>query len=254
MSLYFSILVIVFGLVIGSFLNFLIWRWYKEESLGGRSHCPNCHHMIAWYDNIPIVSFFILGRRCRHCREKISWQYPLVEFFTALLFFVIFQIDKTNPDFTWLLLRDGLLVVTLVIVFVYDLRWQLLPMMPIWSMSIVVFILNLVLGFSFSTILASSLLATSFFLFQYILTKKRGLGEGDIWLGAFLGIAFPSFSQLFLIMLVSYTVGALTSFILLIFHKKKLQSRIALGPFLVIGALVTLIWGERIISWYYHLL
>ena len=82
--LYFFFL--LFGLIIGSFLNCLVWRLYKEETLGGRSYCPQCHHQIDWYDNLPVLSFIILRGKCRHCHKKISWQYPLVELIVSLLF------------------------------------------------------------------------------------------------------------------------------------------------------------------------
>ena len=82
----FYLLSFVIGLAFGSFLNCLIYRLYHKKTLFGRSFCPNCQHQIAWYDNIPILSFIILAGRCRFCRQKISWQYPLVEFLTGLLF------------------------------------------------------------------------------------------------------------------------------------------------------------------------
>ena len=80
----------ILGAIIGSFTNCFIWRLYKEETLGGRSYCPKCRKQIAWYDNIPLLSFFCLGGKCRQCREKISWQYPVVEASAALLFALAF--------------------------------------------------------------------------------------------------------------------------------------------------------------------
>ncbi len=132
MTFIFSIFAFLIGLVIGSFLNCLIWRLYKNETIGGRSYCPQCRQSIAWYDNIPVLSFFILRGKCRHCQKKISWQYPLVEIITAILFLFAFLNDLPLPQFSWLLLRDWLLIITLVIVFVYDWRWQLIPMTIIW--------------------------------------------------------------------------------------------------------------------------
>ena len=144
MELYFFILAAVIGLVIGSFLNCLIWRLYKDESLSGRSYCPHCRQTIAWYDNIPLLSFILLGGRCRRCQKTISWQYPLVELATAVLFVLTWQLDMTTQNFSLQLLRDWLLIVTLIIIFVYDFRWQLVPMLPLWFMMLVIFLLNLV--------------------------------------------------------------------------------------------------------------
>ena len=244
------VFVSVSGLIIGSFLNCLIWRLYKEESLGGRSYCPKCRHELSWYENIPVFSFIFLRGKCHHCREKISWQYPLVEIITAILFVLTFLHDSYQPQFSLLLARDWLLVATLVIVFVYDFRWQLIPMTLIWPMCFVFFVFNILLGFSWLAIIISGLVAAAFFLAQYFITKRRGLGEGDIWLGLLLGISFPSLSQLFLIMVLSYGIGAVVSLFLVSLEKKTGKSRIALGPFLAIGAIITLIWGEAIIGWY----
>lgn len=249
----FLIFVLLIGLVIGSFLNCLIWRLYKNETVGGRSYCPECRHQIAWYDNIPVLSFIVLKAKCRHCHKPISWQYPLVEIATAILFALAFVKDTASTQFTFLLIRDWLLITTLIIVFVYDLRWQLVPMNVIWPMCAAMFILNFLLGFSWLTIIICALAATAFFFAQYILTKKKGLGEGDIWLGLLLGLAFPDLSQLLAIMVISYGIGAAVSIALVLANKKQGKSKIALGPFLASGAIITLIWGEQIINWYMSL-
>lgn len=247
----FSIFSFFLGLIIGSFLNCLIWRLYKNETIGGRSYCPKCRKQIAWYDNIPLLSFVVLNGKCRHCQETISWQYPLVELATASLFLLSFLNASQWPQFSLLLVRDWLLIVTFVIVFVYDLRWQLIPMNIVWPMSLVFFILNLLLGFSWLGLLASGLIAALFFLAQYLITRKKGLGEGDIWLGLLIGLSFPSWPQLFLILIISYGIGSLVGLALLVAKEKKMKSKIALGPFLAIGAIITLIWGDRIINWYF---
>lgn len=248
-----SIFVFIAGLIIGSFLNCLIWRLYKNETLGGRSYCPKCRKQIDWYDNIPVFSFLMLKGKCRHCQKKISWQYPLVEIITAILFLLTFLHDSQQAQFSLLLARDWLLIITLVIIFVYDLRWQLIPMTLVWPMSAVFFGLNIFLGFSWSVLLISGFIAFAFFLIQYILTKKKGLGEGDIWLGLMLGLSFPGLNQLFLILVLSYSVGSLVGLALMLIKKQSSKTKIALGPFLAFGAIITLIWGEKIINWYFNL-
>ncbi|MFA5155075.1 MAG: prepilin peptidase [Patescibacteria group bacterium] len=253
LTLFFSI-VFILGLITGSFLNCLIWRLYRRESLRGRSYCPHCRRAIAWYDNIPVLSFFILRGRCRSCRQNISWQYPLVELATAILFVLTCRLELANPQLALALSRDWLLVIALLVVFVYDLRWQLIPLDFLAPAGVAVFLLNLLLGAPLLLLLTCAALGAAFFLVQYILTGRRGVGEGDIWLGAFLGLAFPAISRLFLIMVASYTLGASISLILLVSRRKQWQSRIALGPFLAAGAIITLIWGEAIIAWYWRLL
>jgi prepilin signal peptidase PulO-like enzyme (type II secretory pathway) len=253
MDLIFSIFAFALGLIIGSFLNCLIWRLYKNETITGRSYCPKCRKQIAWYDNIPVISFMILGGKCRHCQKKISWQYPLVETITAILFLLTFSVDSALPQFSWLLVRDWLLIITLVIVFVYDFRWQLVPMSIVWPMSFVFLALNIILGFPILTLILSGLGAAIFFLLQYLITKKRGLGEGDIWLGLMLGLALPGFQQLFLILILAYCLGSIVGIFLMLVKNKDGKTKVALGPFLAFGAIITLIWGEKIINWYFHL-
>jgi leader peptidase (prepilin peptidase)/N-methyltransferase len=85
-----AILALLFGLILGSFLNVCIYRWPRDLSVvKPRSHCTGCDKMIAWYDNVPLVSYLVLGGRCRHCRARISWRYPVVELATGLLFFYL---------------------------------------------------------------------------------------------------------------------------------------------------------------------
>jgi len=228
----------------------MVWRIYKDESILGRSYCPNCRKKINWYDNIPVLSFILLKARCRGCKKKISWQYPLVELFTSLLFVLSFIAVKDAAQFSWLLFRNWLLISSLILIFVYDLRFQLVPMVLIWPLSVVMIIINLFLGFPWQIIGLAGLVGGLFFLVQYLITRGRGLGEGDIWLGILLGLSFASFNLLILSLVLSYFIGAIFSIFLLVGKKKKLKSKVALGPFLAFGAIISLIYGEKIISWY----
>jgi len=244
------IFVVIIGLIIGSFTNCFIWRIHREESFGGRSYCPKCRQLIAWYDNIPIFSFIFLKGRCRHCHQTISWQYPIVEFATALFFTLIFLKKFNDPQLTIILIRDWLLIITLIVVFVYDYRWRLVPLLIVWPMTALMFIFNILLGIIWWEILLWAVIAAGFFLIQYLVTKRRGLGEGDIWLGLLLGISFPNGGALLLIAVLAYTLGAAISIFLLSRQQKTWKSKIALGPFLVFGAIITLIWGPTLINWY----
>lgn len=244
------IYVIALGLILGSFLNCLIWRIYKEESLGGRSYCPNCRHKISWYDNIPMLSFIFLRGRCRYCRQNISWQYPLVEFVTAVLFYLSFLNALLGDQFFLKLAFSWLFIIGLILVFVYDARWQLVPMNIVWPLTGILFILNIFLGKSWIDMVIVGGLTASFFFAQYLLTRKRGLGEGDIWLGLLIGIAFTSFIEVFLSLFLAYLSGALIGLGFIFFKGKNGKTKIALGPFLAFGAIITLIWGKAIIDWY----
>jgi len=249
-----NIYIIIIGLVVGSFLNCLIWRLYKNESLTGRSYCPHCRHKINWYDNLPVLSFLLLGGRCRYCRKTISWQYPVVEIMTAFLFCVSFLMISNSNNFPLELAYSWLLIISLIVVFVYDARWQLVPMNIVWPVTVILFILNIFLGRPVIDIVVTGALTAGFFFAQYILTKKRGLGEGDIWLGLLIGVALPSFTEIFLSLLLAYLSGAFVGVIMMVIKGKNGETKIALGPFLSFGAIITLIWGEQIVSWYLRLI
>ena len=117
-----AIFVWLFGLCIGSFLNVVIYRLEKKETVGGRSYCPNCHHQLQWHDLIPLVSFLWLGATCRYCQKSISWQYPIVELATAFLFLLTFIIFLPSLSLFSLIYLCFLLYViaALVVIFAYD--------------------------------------------------------------------------------------------------------------------------------------
>lgn len=246
----FVVFSVLIGLCVGSFLNCLIWRLHKEESIFGRSYCPRCKKKIAWHDNIPLLSFIILKRRCRHCQETISWQYPLVELMAGLLFMGGFLISANSPDFPLLLARNWLLIATFMIVLVYDARFQMVPMLVVWPMIVIAVVINYFLGYSIFDILIFGLAGALFFIIQYLATNKKGVGEGDIWLGLLLGVALPQLSLLALALILAYFSGTLVSVFLLLSQQKNWKSKIALGPFLSFGAIITIIFGSKIINWY----
>ena len=129
------IIFFILGLIIGSFLNVVVYRLHVAESIThGRSMCPHCKATIKWYDNIPLLSFILLRFRCRYCREKISWQYPLVEFFTGILFALIGYKYFSATDFaTWSTTIYYLGIVGfLAAIFVYDALYMEIPEIFIW--------------------------------------------------------------------------------------------------------------------------
>ncbi len=258
MELTIIIFVLILGLILGSFLNCLIWRLKQKDSLLKRSYCPKCLHQIAWYDNIPLLSFVSLKAKCRHCQKNISWQYPLVEFFFALIFVLIFLVlskgqsfdSLTSANFLLSLTRDWLFLAVLTVVFVYDLNWQEVPMIIVWPAIVVIAILSCLITGNIVNIFISMFIASSFFFLQYWITRKRGLGEGDIWLGALLGARFIDLQVLALAIFASYMIGSLVASFLLIKKKRKMKSKVPLGPFLVLGSLIALFFSDIILQWY----
>lgn len=260
--------IFIFGLIIGSFLNCLIWRLHKEESLWGRSYCLKCKKQIAWYDNIPILSFILLRGRCRHCQRSISWQYPIVELLTGVLF-VITVISNLGlviwgseiADFIYLdlitnyklhitILRDWFIIAIMIIIFVYDLRWYLILDRVILPASVIVFILNLILGMSWLNLVISAIIGGGFFLVQFIISKGRWIGGGDIRLGIFMGLSLGRIDYLILAIFLAYFIGSIVGVGLILTGKKKWGSQVPLGVFLSAATIITIFWGEGIISWY----
>ena len=125
---------LIFGLIIGSFLNAVVYRLNAVESLLERSHCPHCKKKVRWFDNVPLLSFVLLSARCRDCGEKISWQYPAVEISTGLLFALVGKYFFDGLNFsTWPLTAFYLLIFAiLLIIFVYDFKYMEIPMLVLW--------------------------------------------------------------------------------------------------------------------------
>ena len=137
------------GLVVGSFLNCVIYRLNTKESfLFSRSHCPKCHHILKWYDLIPILSFIIVKGKCRYCKKKISWQYPLVEIATGIVFLLIlnYELRIMNYGFNLEIMLNSLFLILnscfLIVIFVYDLKHYIIPDKIIYPAIITALIFN----------------------------------------------------------------------------------------------------------------
>lgn len=237
-------LLFIFGLIIGSFLNCLIWRTYKGKSfIRGRSICPKCKHQLFWYDNIPLLSFIILGGKCRYCKKKISWQYPLVELATAILFCLAYLVEFQ----VLAIVRDWFFISVLIIVFVQDLRWQVILDQITIPAIVIALALNLIMGVSLGNLLVSAIIGGSFFLMQFIISSGRWIGGGDIRLGALMGLML-GWPQVLLAIMFGYWLGAIVGIYLILSGKKKLSSAMPFGTFLAIGTIVVLFWGDIILN------
>ena len=255
--------IFLFGLIIGSFINCLIWRLHKKESILGRSYCPKCKKQIAWHDNIPILSFLFLKGKCRHCRQKISWQYPAVELVTGILFVLAFIVNFPAPGWFALggqfsiinyikLIRDLFIIAVMVIVFIYDLRWYLILDAVTLPAAAVVFILNLMLGFSLFNLLISGIIGGSFFLLQFIVSKGKWIGGGDIRLGLLMGVIL-GWPLVLAAIFLAYFIGSFVGLGLIILKKKTWGAKIPLGIFLSSATVLVLFWGSEIFDWYLNL-
>jgi prepilin signal peptidase PulO-like enzyme (type II secretory pathway) len=254
MTFIYSLIVFILGLVFGSFLNVLVHRLPRKESLFSRSQCPRCGTKISWFDNIPLLNFILLRGHCRHCQTKISWQYPLVELVAGLLFLFSFikissQFSNFNLSFLISLLRSWLIIFTGLFIFIYDLKYLEIEDRVVLPLSGLILISNFFLSESLPKVGLAIIIGVGFFLLQYIFTRGRAIGLGDLRIGFFMAVAL-SWPKIFLALIFSYLIGGLIAVLLLLLHKKKLRDQLPLGPFLVAGTFLTLFWGEQIINWY----
>jgi prepilin signal peptidase PulO-like enzyme (type II secretory pathway) len=236
----FYLLGFVLGLAIGSFINCLVYRFYQKKTILGRSMCSQCGHQIGWYDNIPLLSFIVLRGRCRHCQQKISYQYPVVELATGLLFLgtvIHLQSPIPNPQSLIPVARDWLMLFALIFIFVYDLKYYLIEDAVILPVAAIVFILNLFLKISVLSLLLAAGLSAVFFLAQYFLTRGKGIGFGDFRIGILMGVYF-GWPKIIIAIFSAYIIGIIVSLFLLALKKKGLKSQVPLGPFLTAGSLL----------------
>jgi len=241
---FFSVIVFIFGLIVGSFLNCLIYRLETEESLWkGRSFCPFCKHKLGLFDLIPVLSFFLLERKCRYCQKPISWQYPLVELATGFLFVLCFLFHV--PYFAFVI------VSLLVVVFVYDLKHYIIPDKIVYFAIAVAFIFNFQNLVSDYLIL-SAIAAAAFFLSIVLLSRGKWMGMGDVKLAFLMGLLL-GWPGIFVALFLAFFIGAILGVILIISGKKQLSSEVPFGPFLVTGTFIALFWGPDLINWYQNL-
>jgi len=271
MAFLFYILIFVFGLCFGSFLNVLIARLPKEQGIGGWSRCPHCRHRLVWRDLIPLVSFFILRGRCRYCCQHISWQYPLVELATGILFIVAAGSVFILPlsVFTLINLVYWLLITAcLIVVFVSDLRYFIIPdeiivfgaitaffyrLFEIWRLKIKDL---LAIGHwpegvfnHLGVYLLVALAAAAFFLLIVIVTKGRGMGLGDVKFAFLMGLIL-GWPKILAALFLAFLSGAIVGLGLVLVGKAKMKSAIPFGVFLSFSAFVIMLFGNGLINWW----
>jgi len=257
MNLILGLFIFFFGVSIGSFLNVLIDRLPQERKITGRSVCDYCQHQLAWYDLIPIFSFFLLKGHCRYCRKKLSFQYPLVEILTGLMFIFVFltyvkNIQEISLWQNWLVVLSLWGIVScFTVIFFSDVKYHLISDYILLALFGFSFFLKLFYHSTeiikqFQIDIFSSLIVAFPIWLIYFLSKEKAMGLGDVYLAAILGFLL-GWQKGFLALYISFVLGGITSFFLILFGRKKLKSKIAFGPFLVVGAFLMLFFGEGIL-------
>lgn len=226
--------VFLLGLCIGSFVNVLIDRLPRGKSvLWSRSQCDYCRKTLRWWELIPVVSYVYLGGTCSRCHKPLSLQYPSIELATGLGLVLI-------PYVYWIVF------LTLFVIFVADLKYQIIP-----DSMIVIGVIGAigVIGVKTNNMLAG-LGAALFFGLLYLVTRGRGMGLGDVKLSFLLGFIL-GVPNIVIALYAAFLTGAAAGVILILTGSKKLKSKIAFGPFLIIGYAIATFYSETILTWVY---
>jgi leader peptidase (prepilin peptidase)/N-methyltransferase len=238
------------GLVIGSFLNVCIHRIPRRESIvSPGSQCPQCQYPLRWYDNIPVLSYVLLGARCRRCRARIPARYPAVELVTLAVFvahYLVIGLDIT-------LVPRLLFACTLIVLFAIDLEHHLLPD--------AVTLPGIVTGLAFSLLLPPGIVSALLGVLvgggvlwligeaYYRYAGQEGMGGGDVKMLAMVG-AFLGWKLVIVTLVFSSVAGSLIGMLVLATRRGGLKYALPYGTFLALGALVASLFGERIVAWY----
>jgi prepilin signal peptidase PulO-like enzyme (type II secretory pathway) len=280
------IIICLFGLVFGSFINALVWRVYKLDDLKvkknkkskqasrklesekiahsiikGRSMCVHCKHQLSAKDLVPVISWVSLRGRCRYCKKAISWQYPLVELLTAAIFAISFLAWplslNTLPQYlvfaTWLPV-----VVVAVALAVYDTRWMLLPTRLVYILGSFgfIFVVAASLVYSDISVALSALIGAAgfggFFYGLYVVSGGKWIGGGDVRLGFALGLILGWQKSILALTAAAYG-GTLFIVVLIVVKKYHRKMKIPFGPFLLSATIATMLWGQAAIDWYLRL-
>ena len=238
------------GLIVGSFLNVCIHRLPRGESLvSPGSRCPQCLRAVAWFDNVPVLSWLMLSGKCRQCGAPISIQYPIVEIVTAVVAVLIVMLTPPGPLLASRLILGGILIV----LFLIDLEHQILPN--------VITLPGIVVGFLFSFIAepfpTSSLIGIvlgggvlyAIAAGYYAIRKEEGMGMGDVKMLAMIG-AFLGWPAVVLTLILSSFSGAIIGLAMIAFTRADGRYALPFGTFLALAALIAMLGGEPILNWY----
>lgn len=261
-----TLFLFVLGAAVGSFANVVIYRAIEGGSwVSGRSHCDHCKKPLAWFDMIPLISYFALGRKSRCCHKPLSISHPVIEFLIGslfvwwywfgFLFFHLTEVFRVIQPLFWLTV--GIL---LLIIFLIDWWYMLIPDWAVMMLAMLSLIYRVSLTWQqvmkfgdFSNAIAITGVVSLFFWCLWYFTRGRGMGYGDVKLVIPLGLLL-GFPKTVVGMFLAFVIGAIYGVILILSQKKSLHQAVPFGPFLIMGALVALIWGEQLVRWYVGLL
>ncbi len=240
-----ALLVFIFGLFVGSFLNVCIYRIYRKQSIVfPPSRCPDCGKRLGVSELVPVFSWLFQGGRCRGCHERISWRYPVVELATGVTYALLFAYFP-GVDF----IIQVFFYSILIIVFFIDLEHQIIPNRLVIVLLIYAVAIQVLRPVHSRPEALIGVAVGGGFLLLLAIVSKGGMGGGDVKLMLALGLWF-GWQKTLLLMFLAFLGGGLLSIFLLATGIKKRKDGIAFGPFLIVAALITTIWGRDILQWY----
>jgi leader peptidase (prepilin peptidase)/N-methyltransferase len=268
------LLLIVIGLILGSFLTATVWRLHEQTKKNtkqrskqlsitkGHSICPNCGHRLAATDLIPVISWMMLKGRCRYCHKPIGKLEPIIEVLTAAVF-VFSYVFWPLPfhgfglfEFVlWILFLTGFIAL-----FIYDARWFILPdkiIFPMIGLALIQ-VLGLIIFFNGGKQTALGalwgvLISSGLFYVLFQISKGKWIGGGDVKLGVVLGLLVGGPLSSILLLFMASTLGSIYSIPLLARHKAKPSTQLPFGPFLIVAVIITRLFGAGLIAWYKRL-
>lgn len=244
-TIFFAIIIFLYGITIGSFLNVCIYRLPKKENIvTTRSHCTSCGYQLKWYDLIPLFSWLVLVGKCRKCKARISVQYPVIEALNGILWLTIFFIYGISIETVlYCILASALLALSVI-----DFRTYEIPFgfnLMIGALGLIRVLTDLsnwteyVIGF-FAISVPLYLL--------YLVTKGRAIGGGDIKLMAAAGLLLG-----WKLIVLGFVIGCILGSVIHVLRMKLSDAErvLAMGPYLSLGIFIAALWGERLLDWYF---
>ena len=242
------VFVFIVGVMFGSFLNVLIYRIpKKEEFVKTSSHCMSCGHKLAWYDNIPLLSWIMLLGKCRYCKKKISIQYPIVEFLNGLLWVFVFVINGINIHSILICaLVSGLIPLSIIDWRTYEIENGFHVYFGVLGLIVMALDAsnwaNYVIGFFCVSLVLLAI---------YLISGGRAIGGGDVKLMAACGL-FVGWQNIILALAIGCIVGSIIHLIRM--RIANADRVLAMGPYLAVGIFISSLFGDQLITWYLSLL
>lgn len=247
------------GLIFGSFVNALVWRLKKRRNwLSERSECPHCHHVLAPKDLVPVLSWLMLRGKCRYCKHPIE-DSPLTELALPALFLLSYYAWPTElvgaglfSFICWLVFLIAFLALT-----IYDLRWYLLPDKIVYPLNAAAFAQQFIVAVAYGggwahlvQALGGALVVSGLFYVLFQVSNGSWIGGGDVKLGIALGLLAGDPMRAVLLLFIASVGGMLASLPLVFNGKAKRKTQIPFGPFLILGLIITRLFGAQLINWY----